>query len=760
MRNYEALSDHDFELLVADLFGAKDGIRYQVYARGPDQGVDLRHVRRDGSISVIQCKHYLYSSMGQLRSAARAEATKLSKGSRPAAYRFVTSRRLTAANKQSLKNDLSPYIRSMKDVWGASDIELLIGKHPDVERRHIKLWLGSSAQLRAVLNGAIHARSRALAEEIAELLPRWVPGDAFHEARELLRNLHVCIVAGAPGVGKTTLAKLLLADAIHDGYEAIHINADIEEAWSAYEPGARQAFYYDDFLGRTALAARLGKNEEDRLISFLGRAVRSKATLCILTTREYILQQAHQLYERLDATSIEGQKYLLKLESYSRVERAQIFCAHAFVSQQLTPRARRSLERREAYLGIVDHPNYNPRQIEWVTGLGGHKLTTSDLTDYAGFVRAALDDPTRIWRHGFEHQLDDHQRGLLLVLVSMPDRVVLADLHVAFDAYCEAATIDTRKRVFERALAVLNDSFVRISHDQDEVFVEVHNPGIVDFVASYLRDSPQDALILTKGIKYFEQVQSMSRFLNDQPHSQSLATAVVGSLERCFSAPSSSWYEVYYGAHATKPTTTRRPISLEHRLSFLGDLRRQGGAYSADPLKTRMRKIYARELSRLLAAWDAGKGKKDDALLLLTAIVRCGEQSVRVVAAAKRMFMTNLFYTYAFTQLLDFHDLFPDAFERVEWARIRRLYEGVAREELENPHELSDPEDVDAIESAARKLQLPMPAATLNKAREAIRQRILDEEPADATPAPLPTRAATSAEDDEILALFSRLADA
>jgi MinD superfamily P-loop ATPase len=69
----------------------------------------------------------------------------------------------------------------------------------------------------------------------------------------MLRKEGVCVIAGVPGIGKTTLAKMLLADAVHDGYEAIQVSADVEEAWNVYAPGCKQAFYYDDFLGRTAL---------------------------------------------------------------------------------------------------------------------------------------------------------------------------------------------------------------------------------------------------------------------------------------------------------------------------------------------------------------------------------------------------------------------------------------------------------------------------------------------------------------------------
>ena len=343
VHSYEALSDHDFELLIGDLFGAVEAVRYEAFARGADLGEDLRHEREDGSSDVLQCKHYLNSSLSQLRAAARAEARKLAISKHPpAAYRFVTSRRLTAANKRALKTDLAPFIRRQSDIWAKDDIDMALGRHPEVEKRHIKLWLPSSPRLTAIVNAGPQARSRALVEEILYALPRWVPSRAFVEARDILKREHVCIIAGAPGIGKTTLAKMLLAQAIDDGYEAIQISADVEEAWKVLDPGLRQAFYYDDFLGRAALIDRLGKNEEDRLLALMRRIALGRTSLFILTTREYILRQAYQLYEQLSLEGSAQRRFLLQLQHYSRLDRARIFYNHATCSGQLSLEARRA----------------------------------------------------------------------------------------------------------------------------------------------------------------------------------------------------------------------------------------------------------------------------------------------------------------------------------------------------------------------------------------------------------------------------------
>jgi hypothetical protein len=105
------------------------------------------------------------------------------------------------------------------------------------------------------------------------------------------------------------------------------VSADIEEAWSVHVQSVHQIIYYGDFLGRSPLEPRLGRNEDDRLVQFMRLAGRSATTKFMLTTREYILRHAHQLYERLADGDLGGRKILLELPAYTRRQRAEISTA-------------------------------------------------------------------------------------------------------------------------------------------------------------------------------------------------------------------------------------------------------------------------------------------------------------------------------------------------------------------------------------------------------------------------------------------------
>jgi len=761
--NFAALTDHDFELLVADLFGSEEQLRYEVFTRGPDLGIDLRREDDHGAIHVIQCKQYSNSTITDLRSAARSERKKLERlKPRPASYRFVTSRRLTVANKDDLKKTLAPFIRRRDEIFGADDLALLLDRHEAVQRRQIKLWLSSASQLQTLLQSATYSRSRALAEEISELLPRWVPGKVFFDVRERLESQRICVIAGGPGIGKTTLAKMLLADAIQSGYEPISVSADIEEAWGVFDPGQRQIFYYDDFLGRRLLTERLSKNEEDRLLSFMRRAAASRTTLFVLTTLEYILQQARELYERLAIEGVEDRRFLLELPLYSRTDRAQIFYNHASFSAGLTLQARKALLAGRAYEAIIDHPMYNPRHIEWITGLSGRPLTPENNADYVAYAVDALSHPELIWQHGFQHELDDAQRALLLVLVTMPDRVEHDDLERAFEAFAELAGFSARGQAFTQALRVLDDSFVHTYRDEDHTFIETYDPSVADFLAGYVRSSPADARLLIQAAVFFEQVESLARILPAHELHGSPASEYLDAVERCLDAPSCSWHDVHIGPNPTQPTTVRWYGEQEGRVDFIGRLKTRRGTSREEPLRTRLRTIYADGKERVRRDWEDDRGHPQEAIALLHGMRRRHEGIQAHALAAKKLITQRLSYSYAFSHLLDLKQLAPAIFDDTdEWSELRDEYLTVATAELMNWDDIRSLDEIDELERYARGMGVQLDSSEVREVREHVEQAIAEAEARateDQEDRPRHTPEPDGGE-AEIEALFTRLAN-
>ena len=132
------------------------------------------------------------------------------------------------------------------------------------------------------------------------------------------------LIAGIPGIGKTTLAKMLVLRFLHAEYDFIDVSFDISEAYTIPEYNRPRVYLYDDFLGRTSLSEKLRKNEDNRLLNFISAIRGARSAKLILTTREYILRQAQATYEVLNNPIFENPQCVIDLSQYTRPIRAQI----------------------------------------------------------------------------------------------------------------------------------------------------------------------------------------------------------------------------------------------------------------------------------------------------------------------------------------------------------------------------------------------------------------------------------------------------
>jgi hypothetical protein len=130
-------------------------------------------------------------------SAARREVSHV-KQLGPDDYRFITSFDLSVAQKDRLYVLFKRWMADPHSVLGGRDLDGLLTKHENVERRHPKLWLASGSQLFWSLHSNLASRSAALRDRIESALPRYVVNRSYEQARELLEKHRVCVIAGVP----------------------------------------------------------------------------------------------------------------------------------------------------------------------------------------------------------------------------------------------------------------------------------------------------------------------------------------------------------------------------------------------------------------------------------------------------------------------------------------------------------------------------------------------------------------------------------
>jgi hypothetical protein len=509
--DFRSLSPHDFELLCRDLLQRTLEVRLESFTTGRDSGVDFRHRNGDANL-IMQCKHYAESGYDRLVRVLAGKERKKLDTLKPTRYVLATSVGLTPKRKEELVNVLAPYCLEPADLLGREDLNNLLTQYADVERQHFKLWLTSATVLERVLNEGIFSESDRHLERVRQRLSRYVPNPSFERAQAILDDSHFCIVAGIPGIGKTTLAEVLLTDLVdRQGFSAFRVTHDLSELRSIKNSKSKQAFYFDDFLGKTALD-KLQKNEDQRLVELMEEVAENQNWRFILTTREYILNIARQRYEAFAHPRIEFRMCVVNLGDYTRPARAKILYNHIYFSD-LPREYKLALLEEHGYEKILPHRNYNPRVIEHMTQ-ARHAVVVAPTLYLREFLES-LDNPARIWEHAFLHQISEAARHLLFALTTLADDTKLEILEEAFRTFYEFRRnrfgFPTKPNDWIDALRELDGNFIKTDKFGKDILVSFHNPSIRDFMEQFLEKSDGDVLDLLRGARFYEQYLALWR---------------------------------------------------------------------------------------------------------------------------------------------------------------------------------------------------------------------------------------------------------
>ncbi|MGW2554837.1 nSTAND3 domain-containing NTPase [Streptomyces sp. NPDC001635] len=608
MRDFSVLSDVEFEELVGDLLGADMGTHFERFAPGPDGGVDLRWSSPRGR-GIAQCKHYKKSSFSHLQGAASKEVIKVKKLN-PVHYKFITSFDLSVGQKWKIYSLFSAWMSGPEDVMGGRDVDALLTRHQEVEQRHPKLWVSTGMQLFWTVHSDIANRAEALRARIEKSMPRYVVNAGYSTARKILDSHNVCLISGPPGIGKTTLAQMLVAEHISAGYTPVEVSQDINEAWRALHRESRQIFFYDDFLGQITLSERMSKNEDSRLTDLIERISESRDKKLVLTTREYILRDARRSYERLHELDRRFQ-FVLEVKGYDRKDRAQILYNHLWHSG-VSLNCMREIAQG-GYKEILGHAGYNPRMIEYCTG----GAFDTESPGYPQRILASLDHPERIWRFAFERHLTDEQRLLVLVLCTLPVNVELEPLWQAHSALCAASGVRTSRASFRGCLEVLEGTFISIEiASASGATIRHANPSVREFGISELSDDAELLKAVIESAIFFEQLSSLYRYATPTgttPKKPKLLSALTGMREKVIAQLSETF-------HSPSPQRENRWVSGEGDVygEPLGKYERRVLFWcQIEDLLGSQRQQIESAVYLLVSRWNEGKGGKSEATSLL-----------------------------------------------------------------------------------------------------------------------------------------------
>lgn len=472
--DFKNLSPNDFEELVRDLLQKHYSVHLESFITGKDQGIDLRYSNPKGTKThIIQCKHYANSSISTLiKHLKNKELPKVIKLS-PKKYSVATSLGLTPKNKNDIKKIFKAYCQSEADIFGKSDLNNLISKHPAIEKQHFKLWLNSTQVLEKILHAKMHNRLKTELQRIRNKIKLYVINPSFSEALKILNEKNFLIISGIPGIGKSTLAEVLFYHFLNFNHEGFIIRDHIKEGLEVFNTERNQIFLYDDFLGMSDISEKLYKNEDSELLNFISTICSIKNKKLILTTREYILHQAQENYEKIGKGHLDLVKYVLDLESYTKLIRAKILYNHLYFSE-LPKSFENEIIKNKNYLSIINHENYSPRIIESMCN--PKRLVGIKANEFFKYFIENLDNPSDLWKHAFEKHISDLAKKIILVVFTFGGEIekkILSEV-------CKQFAVDEINfhTEFNNACRELEGSFLFFSKDH----VGFHNASINDFI--------------------------------------------------------------------------------------------------------------------------------------------------------------------------------------------------------------------------------------------------------------------------------------
>ena len=499
--DFQILQYNEFECLTRDLLQKKEGVFVESFTPGKDGGIDLRFAKVRGQNTIVQVKRYKDTSL--LKRELLKEVPKV-KALNPDRYIISTSAGLSPEAKESIKKMFAPYIQATEDILGKDDLNNLLGQYPEVEKQYYKLWLGSTTVLEDILNKRINNWSAIEMEKIRRDVSTYVMNDSFDDALKILKENRYVVISGIPGIGKTTLARMLVNYLLSEGYEEFVMLEGIGDAAQKLTEGKKQIFFFDDFLGSTYFQND-EKGFDHKLVAFIDKVQHESDKIFILSTREYILAEAKQKFDVLTTQNIELAKCILDLSSYTEGIRAKILYNHLAMAELPLPYVRALLQRKQ-YMRIIQHDNFNPRIIE--TFLNSKLYLQVEPKDFVAQFRDFFDNPLAVWEMTFK-QLKPITQYALIVRMSMGSGpVLLSEWYEATKKFVKGTqpelNLNLNEVVWNETLKIIEGSFILTTHDKNDYVVKYMNPSVFDFLVAWLKTYREiQGLIIRES--YFEE---------------------------------------------------------------------------------------------------------------------------------------------------------------------------------------------------------------------------------------------------------------
>jgi hypothetical protein len=188
------------------------------------------------------------------------------------------------------------------------------------------------------------------------------------------------------------------------------------------------------------------------------------------------------------------------------------------------------------YLQVINHRNFNPRLIEFVTD--AQRFDGDDADAYWKYLVGTLNNPAAVWEHVYQSQLDDHSRLLLLLCcyngtsLSEPE---LRNSFARFKSQPVARGYSGNSEFMRNARLVAGCVLNRSTAPNQVARYDLFNPSVADYVFGRVGE---DADLLTAIFASLDTASSLrtlagqikQRLISEQDATKVTATLLLGKM--------------------------------------------------------------------------------------------------------------------------------------------------------------------------------------------------------------------------------------
>lgn len=488
MRNYdfhELLSAEEFEKFAASILKIRDKQKVKTNQVTKDGGIDLYFLEEH---VIGQVKRYK-NKASKVISSLKSEVERVKK-LKPNRYIVVTSAVISKEKRETLLSMFGGYLQK-EDIIDKDDLnELLVEpEYHKLEIEYLKLLVPNSFVLSHYLdtieNNKIYTQTEIELDKMKEDKKIFSVTEVFFESLDKLLREKTILITGEPGIGKSTLGRMLAAYFINSDPDTQFISIHhLEELYQIFQKDKKQVYFFDDFWGDTKYNFQITEKEKEEIINFTKYIQKLGNKWFIMTTREYILKDGIQLNTKLK-DQYQFYQFTVSIDEISKTSKFNILFNHINNTKLSWSHLNILFRHWET---IINNNNYNPRYIEKFLSKYEDYKDLDNLDFLYNFIDY-LDNPFAFWKDTLNKQPIEVR--LLLMIIALNDNDLdTKSLHKKYNNMLNKKKIENSElNDFKDLIKRMDNEFTITGLIEDKVIIKFKNPSYKDFMYDYLENN-------------------------------------------------------------------------------------------------------------------------------------------------------------------------------------------------------------------------------------------------------------------------------